>query len=48
MLDKHYWSVYYGIEETLPDDEFYRRVKEINKECEEKARQYERKIGKTN
>lgn len=48
MKDKHYLSIYYGIDETLPDDEFYKKIREINRECEEKAREYERKIGKTN
>lgn len=40
MTDKHYLSIYYGIDETLPDDEFYQRVKEINKECEESTKKF--------
>lgn len=40
MKNKKYWAMYYGIDENLPDDEFYHRVNEINKECEEKARKY--------
>lgn len=36
MKDKHYLSIYYGIDETLPDDIFYREIKLINIQIEEK------------
>lgn len=39
-MNKHYLSIYYGIDETLPDDIFYCRVKEINKECEESTKKF--------
>ena len=39
-MNKHYLSIYYGIDETLPDDEFYQKIREINKECEEKAKNF--------
>ena len=44
MKDKHYLSIYYGIDENLPDDEFYRQVGEINKECEEIAKKFNKSI----
>lgn len=40
MKDKHYLSIYYGIDETLPDDEFYKKIKEINRECEECTKKF--------
>ena len=39
---KHYLSIYYGLDETLPDDEFYKKIEEINRECEEKANKFRR------
>lgn len=44
-MNKHYLSIYYGIDETLPDDIFYQRVKEINKECEESTKKFTKKKG---
>lgn len=38
MKDKKYWAIYYGVDETLPDKEFYHRVREINRECNEKVK----------
>jgi hypothetical protein len=35
MTDKHYLSIYYGIDESLPDDIFYREIKLINLQFEE-------------
>lgn len=35
---KHYLSIYYGIDENLPDDIFYREIKLINLQFEEKER----------
>lgn len=40
MKNKHYLSIYYGIDENLPDDEFYQKINEINQECEEAAQKY--------
>ena len=47
MKNKHYWAIYYGIDETLPDDEFYCRVKEINRECKKHIKNFQkgRKYG---
>lgn len=28
--DKHYWAMYYGIDENLPDDIFIKQINEIN------------------
>ena len=42
--DKHYLSIYYGIDETLPDDIFYCRVKEINQECEKHIQKFNKSI----
>ena len=28
--DKHYWAMYYGIDENLPDDIFIAKINEIN------------------
>lgn len=39
-VTKDYLSFYYGLDKTLPDDEFYCLVKEINRECEEKAKMF--------
>lgn len=36
MTDKHTLSLYYGIDENLPDDIFYREIKLINIQFEEK------------
>ncbi len=30
MKTKHYWAMYYGVEETLPDKEFYEKINAIN------------------
>lgn len=30
MLDKHYWSMYYGIDENLPLKEFCQKIRELN------------------
>jgi hypothetical protein len=30
MKDKHYWAMYYGTDENLPDCEFYTKINEIN------------------
>ena len=38
--DKHYLSIIYGIDENLPDDEFYCRVNEINQECEKHTKKF--------
>ena len=45
---KHYLSLIYGIDETLPDEDFYRQVREINKECEECSKKYTRLKGGEN
>lgn len=37
---KLYLSLYYGVDINLPDDEFYQKIKEINRECEEKANNF--------
>ena len=29
-MDKHYLSMFYGVDEALPDEEFVRQIKEIN------------------
>lgn len=42
MKDKHYWAMYYGIDENLPDDEFYQKIKDINQECENALKTYEK------
>ena len=36
---KHYLSIYYGIDENLPDDIFYREIKLINLQFEEYTEQ---------
>ena len=38
--DKHYWAMYYGIDENLPDDEFYQEIEKRNRECEESTKKF--------
>lgn len=47
MTDKHTLSLYYGIDENLPDNEFYKKIKEINCLAEEKAKKFNNKRGET-
>lgn len=35
IKDKHYWSIYYGVDENLSDKEFWEAIKKINQEAEE-------------
>lgn len=42
---KHYLSIYYGIDENLPDEEFYQKIKEINQECEKSIKKFNSKEG---
>ena len=34
MYTKHFLSLYYGIDESLPDDLFYAEIEKINKMAE--------------
>ena len=39
-MDKHYLSMFYGVDEALPDEEFVRQCERAGKQCpEEKEHQ---------
>lgn len=42
MYDKTYLALYYGVDENLPDDEFYRQIENINQQMEQKYLEYSR------
>lgn len=44
MNNKHYLSIYYGIDETLPDKIFFQKIKEINCLAEESAKKFCRNL----
>lgn len=40
MKNKNYWAMYYGIPVTLPNKQFYKKIKEINCLAEESAKKF--------
>lgn len=41
--NKQYWADYYGIDVNLPNEEFIKKIKEINQFAIEVAKKYEGK-----
>lgn len=40
---KEYYALFYGIDVSLSDDEFYKKIDEINKEAEEVTKRFNNK-----
>ena len=48
MKNKHYLSIYYGVDISLPDEEFYKKIKEINKLAEQTTEKFNYKRSDLN
>lgn len=45
MYTKHFLSLYYGIDESLPDDLFFAEIDKINKMAESVAEKFTKEGG---
>lgn len=39
-MNKHYWAMYYGVDENLPNKLFWKKIRSINKLFEEHLKKY--------
>lgn len=44
MTEKEYYAQFYGIDVNLSDDEFYKKIAEINKQAEEVTKRFNKRL----